>query len=545
MKLLIVGGVAGGASAAARARRNSEEAEIILFETGEYVSFANCGLPYHIGNVIKDREDLLLMTPGALKKRANIEVRIKSEVIGINSDKNEITVKNLSTGKVYTEPYDKLILSPGSAPLIPDIPGIKDSDIDFLWTIPNMDKIIAKINSGIRDAIVVGGGFIGIEVAENLARRGIKATIIEKLDQIMPPFDKEMASILEQEVISNGVNLMLNTSVIKIDKDASKRFILTTDKGSCLPTDIVIFSIGVVPNTIFLKDSGVKLNSRGGIVVDKFLRTSSTDIFAVGDAAEVNDLILNKQTMIPLAGPASKQGRIAADNVFGAEREYKGSLGTAICKVFNLTAACVGCSEKKLKAENVDHFKYYVIPGSNASYYPGAKNIFIKIMADKDGKILGSQIAGGKGVDKRIDVIATAIRNNLTLHDLEELELAYAPPYNSVKDPINIAGFVGTNILSGKSEIVNSDNIPDDAFLVDVREPTEFAAGTLPKAVNIPLGTMRKNLNRFQKDKLIVVFCRVGLRGYIAERILKNNGYNVKNLSGGYLVWKLVERLKN
>ncbi len=541
MKLLIVGGVAGGASAAARARRNSEDTEIILFEKGEYVSFANCGLPYHVGKVIREREDLLVMTPEALKKRANIEVRIKNEVISVSPSKKEITVKDLSNGKVYTESYDKLILSPGSMPFIPDIPGIKDNDVDVLWTIPDMDKIIAKIKDGARNAVVVGGGFIGIEVAENLAGLGIKTTIIEKIDQLLPPFDKEMASILEKEMISNGINLMLNTSVIKIDKDASKKFILTTDKGSCITADIVIFSIGVTPNTEFLKDSGIKLNSRGGIVVDKCLRTNVVDVFAVGDAAEVNDLILNKQTMIPLAGPANKQGRIAADNVFGAEKEYKGSLGTAICKVFNLTAACVGCNERKLKAEKVDYFKYYVVPGSNASYYPGSESMFVKIIADKSGKILGSQIVGGKSVDKRIDALAIAIRTGLALHDLEELELAYAPPYNSAKDPINIAGFVGSDILSGKSEIVNSDNIPEDAFLVDVRGPDEFEAGTIPGAVNIPLGAVRKNLSRFQKEKLIVVFCRVGLRGYIAERIFKNNGYKVKNLSGGYLVWKLYQ----
>lgn len=544
MKLLIVGGVAGGASAAARARRNSEEAEIILFEKGEYVSFANCGLPYHIGDVIKDRENLLVMTPEKLKKLANIEVRIKNEVISVNPDKKEITVKDLSEEKIYTESYDKLILSPGSTPFIPDIPGIKDSGIDVLWNIPDMDKIVVKIKNGAKDAVVVGGGFIGIEVAENLAKRGIKTTIIEKLNQLLPPLDKEMASLIEEEMTSNGVNLILNTSVVKIDKDERKEFILTTDKGSRVSADIVIFSIGVLPNTSFLKDSGIKLNSRGGIIVDKCLRTNVHDVFAIGDAIEVNDLILNKQTMIPLAGPANKQGRIAADNAFGAKKEYKGSLGTTICKVFTLTTACVGCSEKKLKAEKVDYFKYYITPGSNASYYPGTERMFLKMIAGKDGKILGCQIVGTKGVDKRIDVLATAIKSNLTLSDLEELELAYAPPYNSARDPVNIAGFVGNNILSEKSEIIYSDITLKDAFLVDVREPDEFATGTIPEAVNIPLGSVRENLSMFPKNKEIMVFCNQGLRGYIAERILKNNGFNVKNLSGGYGVWNLYSREK-
>jgi len=545
MKLLIVGGVAGGASAATRARRNSEKAEIILFEKGKYVFFANCGLPYHVGNVIKKRENLLFITPEDLKKRANIEVRIKNEVIGINSSKKEITVKDLSDGKVYTESYDKLILSPGSIPIILNIPGGKDNSIDVCWTISDMDRIIAKIKNGAKDAVIVGGGFIGIETAENLIKLGIKTTIIEKLDQLFPSLDKEMASILEREIISNGVKLILNTSIVKIDKDKNKRFLLATDKDSYISADIVIFSIGVLPNTEFLKGSEVRLNSKGGIIVDKYLRTSAANIFAVGDAIEVNDLILNKQTMIPLACPANKQGRIAADNVFGAKKEYKGSLGTAICKVFDLTAACVGYNEKKLKTERIDYFKYYVVPSSNASYYPGSESMFIKIIANNNGKIFGSQIVGGKGTDKRIDAIAVAIRNELTVHDLEEFELAYAPPYNSVRDPVNIAGFVGVNILSGKSDIVNSDNIPEDAFLVDVREPNEFLAGTIPKAVNIPLGTVRESLSKFQKDKLIVVFCRVGLRGYIAERILKNNGYNVKNLSGGYLVWNLYNNPEN
>lgn len=539
MKILIVGGVAGGASAAARARRNSEESEIILFERGDYVSFANCGLPYHIGNIIEDRGDLLVMSPESFKKRGNIEVRVKSEVTAVNLSEKKISVKDKSTGKTYFESYDKLILSPGSSPFIPDIPGSKDPDICVLWTIPDMDGIIAKLQNGANDAVVVGGGFIGVETAENLIERGIKTTIIERNDHLLPPFDSEMGYVLEEEMISSGINLLLSTGIIKIERDQEKKFILTTDKGESITTSLLILAIGIKPNTNFLKTSGLKLNSKGGIITDKYLQTSNADIFAAGDAIEVNDLLFSKQTMIPLAGPANKQGRIAADNIFGAKKEYKGSLGTAICKIFGLTAACVGASEKKLKLEGADFFKYYLVSGSNASYYPGSESMYIKILADKTGKLLGSQIVGAKGVDKKIDIIATAMRNNLTVSDLAELELAYAPPYNSAKDPINFAGFIGENILEGKSEVVHSDSIPKDAYLVDVRDEDEFSMGSIPGAVNIPLGEIRNRLKDFPKDKAIVTFCKVGLRGYLAERILKQNGFKASNLSGGYSIWKL------
>ncbi len=544
MKILIIGGVAGGASAAARARRNSEDAQIILFERGEFVSFANCGLPYHIGNVIEDRDDLLVMTPESFKNRANIEVRIKNEVIDVNSKEKKITVKDINTGKEYYESYDKLILSPGSSPFIPDIPGSKDPDICTLWTIPDMDKIIARLQQGAKDAVVVGGGFIGVEIAENLIERGIKTSLIEMTDHLLPPFDKEIGHLLEGETLSSGVNLLLNTGLVKIEKTHDKNFILTTDKGEKITTALLILSIGVRPNTAFLKNSRIKLNPRGGIVTDKYLQTSETDIFAVGDAIEVNDLLFNKQTMIPLAGPANKQGRIAADNLFGLKKEYKGSLGTAICKVFGLTAACVGASEKKLKLEGTEYFKYYLVSGSNASYYPGSESMYIKILSDKNGKLLGAQIVGLKSVDKKIDIIASAIRNGLTVSDLAELELAYAPPYSSAKDPINFAGFIGENILDGKSEVIHSDSIPKESYLVDVRNEDEFVMGTIPGAINIPLGQIRNNLEKFPKDKSIIVFCQMGLRGYLAERILKVNGFKVQNLSGGYAVWKLFNPVK-
>ncbi|HBM15378.1 MAG TPA: pyridine nucleotide-disulfide oxidoreductase [Lentisphaeria bacterium] len=544
MKLIIIGGVAGGASAAARARRNSENAEIILFEKGEYVSFANCGLPYHIGNVIEDRDDLLVMTPESFKERANIEVRIKSEITAVNTKEKSITVKDHLTAKIYTETYDKLILSPGSSPFIPPIPGTDDPDICVLWTIPDMDKIISKIKDGAKNAIVVGGGFIGLEVAENLIQRGITTTLIEKMPNLLVPFDVEMGAPLTDEMASHGVKLLLNNGITKVEKTLDKKFIVSTDTGHKIATDLLILSIGIRPNTAFLKNSGIKLNAIGAIVTDKYLCTSDPDIYAVGDAIEVNDLILSKQGMIPLAGPANKQGRIASDNAMGSRKEYKGSLGTAICKVFSLSAACAGLNEKKLKQAGIDYIKYYILPQSNASYFPGSERMYIKMIIARDGRILGSQIVGGKGVDKKIDLIATAMRNGLKVTDLSELELSYAPPYNSAKDPINFAGFVGEDILEGKSQIVHSDNITKELCLIDVREKDEVEMGTIPNSVNIPLGQIRSRLSELPKDKTIVTFCKVGLRGYLAERILKENGFDSRNLSGGFEVWKLFNTIK-
>ena len=538
MKLLIVGGVAGGASAAARARRLNENAEIILFEKGEYISFANCGLPYHIGKAIPEKESLLVMTPEKFKGRANIDVRINQEVLSIDKKLKTIKVKNIATGDNYTESYDKLILSPGSTPLIPPIEGANNPNVNVLWTIPDMDKIINKIDDGIKSAVVIGGGFIGLEVVENLVERKIKTTLVEMLPQVLPPFDMEMSQPLKEILELHNVSLYLDNGVTKVEKTANG-FKVTLKNKIILETEMVIFSAGVKPNSKLAKEADLEVNNRGGIVVNTKMQTSDKDIFAVGDAIQVNDPILNTYTMIPLAGPANKQGRIAADNVFGKESEYKGTIGTSVCKLFELTAASTGLNEKKLKKENIEYRKFYIVPNSNASYYPGSSLLYIKIIHNINGKILGAQIVGQKGVDKRIDLLATAIKQNLTFTDLEELELAYAPPYGSAKDPINFIGYVGNNILNQNSEIVTPDDISKKAFLLDVREPDEFLTGTILGAINIPLGQLRKRINELPTDKEIVVFCKVGARGYLAELILRNNNLTVKNLSGGYEIWKL------
>jgi len=539
MKLLVIGGVAGGASAAAKARRIDESAEIILFEKGEYVSFANCGLPYHVGKVITERDNLLVMTPEKLKKRANLDVRIKNEVTSINPDKKTVTVKNHETGKTYNESYDKLIMSPGSSPLRPPIPGADDPEVFVLTTIPDMDKVIKKIDSGVKNAVVIGGGFIGLEVVENLVELGIDTSLVEMLPQVLPPFDKEMSQPISETLQMHGVKLFLDNSVKAIINKQEEGFAIKLKNGETINTDLVIMSAGVKPNSELAKKAGLSLNSRGGIIVNKQLQTSNSDIYAVGDVIQINDLVLNTPAMIPLAGPANKQGRIAADNVFGKKSEYKGSLGTSVCKIFDTTAAATGINEKRLIQDKVEYKKLYITPNSNASYYPGGSMMYIKVLFNNDGKIFGSQIIGNSGVDKRIDLLATAIRNGLTFDDLEELELAYAPPYGSAKDPINFVGFVGNNILHGESVIVTADNIPDKSYLLDVRDPDEVTVATIPDSTNIPLGQLRDRLNELPKDKEIVVFCKAGLRGYLAERILRLNDFKVKNLSGGFETYKL------
>ena len=546
MKLLIIGGVAGGASAAARARRIDENAEIIMFERGKYVSFANCGLPYHIGGVIHERESLLVMTPEKLKGRANIDVRIRSEVTSVNPVKKIVTVKDHETGKFYTETYDKLIMSPGSSPLKPPIPGVENPEVMVLSSIPDMDKIITNIKSGAKSAVVIGGGFIGIEVVENLVELGLDTTLVEMSPQVLPPLDPEMCQPISELLELHGVKLYLGNGATEINKsDNDSAFSVKLKTGELIKADIVIMAAGVRPNSELAKGAGLEINKRGGVVVNKQLQTSNENIYAIGDAIEVNDLVMNVPAMIPLAGPANKQGRIAADNVFGKNIEYKGSLGTSICKVFETTAASTGVNEKRLKQSCIDYQKFYIAPSSNASYYPGGYILFIKVLFEKSGKMLGVQVVGNDGVDKRIDIFATAIRNGLTFDDLEELELAYAPPYGSAKDPVNFAGFVGNNILRGDSQIVTPDGVSKDAFLLDVSEPDEVLCGTISGSLNIPLGQLRDSLDRLPKDKEIVVFCKVGSRGYLAELILRTNGFKIKNLSGGYETWKLFFPKKN
>ncbi|MCF6174245.1 MAG: FAD-dependent oxidoreductase [Victivallaceae bacterium] len=541
MKLLIIGGVAGGASAAAKARRVNEGAEIIMFERGEYISFANCGLPYHVGKIIPSRESLELMTPESFTERANIDVRIRQEVIAINPAEKMVEVKNHATGESYSETYDKLILAPGSSPIQPPIKGADLPGVKVLWTLPDMDAIIEQVNGGVKSAVVVGGGFIGIEVAENLQERGIKTALVEMAPQLMPPIDQEMAQPLSDVMSENGVELHLNSAVTAIEeiKNGDALMSLTLKDGKKLVTDLIVLAVGVKPNSELATKAGLETNPRGGIVVDGRMQTSDENIYAVGDAVEVNDPILNRRVMIPLAGPANKQGRVAAINVFGGNEHYRGSIGTSVCKVFNMTVAATGVNERTLKIEGIEYKKLYLNPANHATYYPGAEMMHIKVLYKADETILGAQIVGHDGVDKRIDLLATAIKTGIKITELEHLELAYAPPYGSAKDPVNFVGFMAANELAGNTNFIAPDELKDEDFILDVRENEEIECGAISGAFNIPLGQLRERLDELPKDKEIIVMCKVGIRGYLGERILKQHGFKAKNLSGGYVTWKM------
>ena len=549
MKLVIIGGVAGGASAAARARRLSESAEIIMFERGEYISFANCGLPYHIGETIPKRESLLVMTPGRFKARTGVDVRVRQEVTAIDPVGHSVSVLNRQTGESYEESYDKLIIATGSSPVRPEIPGLDDPAVMMLWTMADMDRIKASVDAGIRDAVVVGGGFLGIELAENLRLRKVEVSMVEMLPQVMPPLDPEMAAPLARELEQQGIRVLLDSTVTSVSRRSGAGGPGTRDvtvhlgDGTALPADLVVISIGVRPNSALAGAAGLALGPRGGIAVNPRLQTSHSDIYAVGDVIQVTD-VLGAGAQIPLAGPANRQGRIAADNVFGAEREYRATFGTSVLKVFGLTAASTGATEKALKKAGVVYEKIYLNPYSHAAYYPGAQMMHLKLLFTGEGRILGAQIVGRGGVDKRIDVLATAMQAGQTVFDLQELELAYAPPYGSAKDPVNFAGYVAAGVLRKETEVVHSDAIPGDALLLDVREPAEHAAGAIPGSLLMPLGTVRGRLAELPRHREIVAYCAVGIRGYLAERILRQKGFNVKNLSGGYTTWKLFHPAK-
>jgi NADPH-dependent 2,4-dienoyl-CoA reductase/sulfur reductase-like enzyme/peroxiredoxin family protein/rhodanese-related sulfurtransferase/TusA-related sulfurtransferase len=539
-KIVIIGGVAGGASAAARARRLSETAEIILLERGPYVSFANCGLPYHIGGEIAERDRLLVTTPEALRKRFLIDVRTRNEVTAIDPDKKEIEIKNLESGEVYRESYDALILSPGAEPVRPPIPGIGSPKVLSLRNMEDMDRIIKALD-GKRHATVIGGGYIGLEMAEALRRRGVATTLIELAPQVMGPADPEMVSILHQELTINGVDLRLGISVTAFD-DTDHGVKLTLSSGETLETGLAILAIGVKPETALAKAAGIELGPRGGIKTDDRMQTSDPFIYAVGDAVEVIDFVTRQPALIPLAGPANRQGRIAADNIFGRTAHYKDTQGTAICKVFNLAIGMTGLSEKAAKRAGIAYEKVYVHPSSHASYYPGAAPLSIKMLFDpQSGKVLGAQAVGADGVDKRIDVFAVAVRAGLTVFDLEELELSYAPPFGSAKDPVNFAGFVAANALRGDVKLCQVEDLlkpSPHCKILDVRTPEEFAAGTIPGAKNIPVDELRDRLGDLSKEKKYLVFCRVGLRGYLACRMLTQNGFNCRNLTGGYITYQ-------
>lgn len=537
-KILIVGGVAGGASAAARLRRLDEKAEIIIFERGPYISFANCGLPYYIGQAIKERDDLLLMTPEQFNKRFNIDVRINNEVVKIDRDKKLLEVKDLDAGNTYFESYDKLILSPGAEPSKPPIEGIDSERVFTLRNVPNMDRIDEFITrEKTKRAVVVGAGYIGLEMAENLRERGMLVAIVEITDQVLPLLDREMANLLHQYLHEHSIALWLSDAVSNFRQTDSQLFV-GLKSGMELCCDFAVLAIGVKPEVKLAKEAGLEIGSRLGIKVNEHLQTSDPDIYAIGDAIEVKDLVLGKSSLIPLAGPANKQGRMAADNICGKNRRYSGTQGTSILKLFNHTVAMTGASEKALKKTNIDYEKLYIHPANHVGYYPGAKQMHIKMLFSKpQGKILGTQIVGSDGVDRRIDIFAVAIRAGMTVFDLQELELAYAPPYGSGKDAVNMAGFAASNILDGTVNVVHWNELDDDDFILDVRTKKEFDEYNVPRAINIPVDELRNSLELLPKDKVINVFCGVGIRSYIAVRILMQNGVTARNISGGFITY--------
>ena len=539
-KTVIIGGVAGGASCAARLRRLDADREIVLLERGEYISYANCGLPYHVGDVIRSRKALLLMTPELMKARFRIDVRVKNEVLAIHRAEKTVTVRRLDTGETYEEAYDDLVIATGSSPLRPGIPGIGSPRIRTLWTVPDTDEIRQLIQSGVKSAAVIGGGFIGLEMAENLVHAGLRVTLIEAMDQVMAPLDLELANLLHENIRRSGVELHLADPVASFSEDNLAAFV-HLKSGASVRAELVILSIGVRPNSRLAKDAGLALNARGGIVVDDHMRTEDPSIYAVGDVIEVEDFVSKERTMVPLAGPANKQGRILANVLAGREDSYKGTQGSSVAKVFDLTAASTGANEKTLLRRGLqkgrDYESLIITQNSHAGYYPGAAPMTIKLLwVPESGKLLGAQIVGREGVDKRIDVIGTALRLGGTVSDLRDLELAYAPPYSSAKDPVNMAGFVAENIRTGLVSIAawNEPELDPGAVLLDVREEAEVMAYAVPGAVNIPLGQLRDRLGELDKSRPHIVFCAVGVRAYNAARILAQNGFEqVKVYPGG------------
>lgn len=536
-RVLIVGGVAGGASTAARLRRLDESLEIVIFEKGEYVSFANCGLPYHIGGVIPNRESLLVQTPEKLKARFNIDVRVNSEVIKVDSLEKKVVVKERD-GNEYEESFDYLVLAPGAKPLLPPIKGIDSKKILTLRNMNDMDKIKKEIEENkVKRSVVIGGGYVGIETAENLQHLGIETTLVEAAPNILAPFDGEMANILEYELVMKGINLMTSEKVVEF-QEIGESVVVILESGKKIETDMVILSIGVAPDTKFLENSGITLGNRGHILVNDSLETNIQGIYALGDAILVENYITREESAIPLAGPANRQGRIVAGNIVGREEKYNGSLGTAIIKVFDLTGASTGLNERAIKKLNTSYEKIYLHPNDHAGYYPGATPISIKVIYSKESlEILGAQAVGTNGVDKFIDVIATTIKFGGKIDDLAELELAYAPPFSSAKSPANMAGFIGKNIEEGLVEQIFVDDLekydPNTQIILDVRDTVELVVGEFKNSINIPLGELRKRVAELPKDKEILTYCAVGLRGYLAARFLSQNGYRVKNIAGG------------
>lgn len=541
MKVLIVGGVAGGAGAAARLRRNDENAEIIMFEKGEYISFANCGLPYYIGDVITEKAALQLQTPESFHARFDVDVRIKNEVIGVDTAAKNVTVKRVDSGETYTESYDVLVVSPGASPVRPPIEGIEKNKVFTLRNIPDTYAIKEHVDTHKpKTAAVIGGGFIGIEMAENLHARGLEVSIIEAQSHVMATMDTDMTHDLHNHIRGKGVSLYLDSLASAFTENS----VLLKD-GTAVPADMVILSIGVAPETRWLQGSGIELGARGEILVDDKLRTNIPDVYALGDAVSVKNIVTGRVAVVPLASPANRQARLVADIICGKECRYIGAQGTAIAKIFDMTAASTGAGEKALQDAGIPYHKTFTFSASHAGYYPGGHPMLVKLLYSPEGIVLGGQIVGYEGVDKRIDQIATAVRHHFSVYDLQELELAYAPPFSSAKDPVNMAGYTASNVLEGAFHpfyIEDLADLPEDAQLVDVRTPGEYANGTIRHAVNIPVDNLRSRIGELDKNKKVYIFCQIGLRGYLAERILAQNGFESVNLSGGY---RLYEAWKN
>lgn len=543
MKLIIVGGVAGGASAAARARRLSEQAEILLIERGPEVSFANCGLPYYVGGEIADRSKLLVTTPERLRTRFKLDVRTSTLVESIDRSAKKVKLRDLVSNRAYEESYDKLILAPGAAPLRPPLPGVDIPGIFTLRNLQDVDRIKEQIDRGSRRAIVVGAGFIGLELVENFVRRGVATTVVELQDQVLPPFDREMTAPILDVLKANGVNVLLGQSAESFAETAGG-LAMRLKSGETFVADLIVLGVGVRPENKLAVDAGLEVGPRGGIRVNDQLQTSDPEIYAVGDAIEVKDFVSGDATQVPLAGPANRQGRIAADHLLGRDARYRGTQGTAIVGVFDRTAALTGASEKSLQRAKRPYRKVYIHPAHHAGYYPGGEPMTLKVVFHPEtGKILGAQAVGGKGVDKRIDVLAVAIQAGMTVFDLEEMELAYAPQFGSAKDPVNMAGFVAGGMLRGDHPQVDVESVLAPSvqrpFVLDVRTPQEFAAGHIPNAVNIPVDDLRSRLGELPRDQEIAAYCQVGQRGYLATRVLRQAGFSAFNVGGGYKTYQL------
>lgn len=545
MKVVIVGGVAGGASAAARLRRLNEDMEIVILERSAYISYANCGLPYYIGGSIQDKEVLTLQTPKSFYERFRIDVRTLNEVIQINKEDKKVIVRNLKDNCVYEESYDKLILSPGAKAIMPPIEGIGHSFVFSLRTVEDTMKIDSYLNEHIvKKAVVVGAGFIGLEMAENLKKRGIDVTIVQLTSQVMAPLDEDMAAVVHQYLKEQNIHLLLETSLTKIIKKDGKTYAVLNNEEE-LDCDLILMAVGVQPDTMIAKVAGIELGIKGAIKVNKYMQTNIKDIYAIGDAVEVKHFITHQDTLISLAGPANKQGRIVANHISGIDSEYKGSQGSSILKLFDLHIASTGLNEREAKAQNLNYDYAFITSSSHATYYPNSKSMYIKVVFDKDnGRILGGQIIGFDGVDKRIDVLATAIRAHMSAYDLTELELAYAPPFSSAKDPINMVGFVIENILTNKVKQMHWNEVceSNDSIILDTRTLYEYNKGHYTNAYHIPLDELRERMDELDHTKTIKVYCHSGLRSYIACRILSQKGFDCINIAGGYSIYEIMKK---